>query len=55
MEKSKLQDKALDISHKIIKEKYGILEPAPGIVSEDDLDGEWEEVKPEDFENIKKN
>ncbi len=55
MEKPKLQDKALDISHKIIKEKYGILEPTPGIVSEDDLDGEWEEVKPEDFENIKKN
>ncbi len=50
MEKSKLQDKALDISHKIIKEKYGIVEN-PGIVSEEDLEREGNEFDPKMFES----
>lgn len=54
MKKKNYENEALEISHRIFKEKYGILEPTPGIVSEEDLDDEWQEVTSEDFENAKK-
>ena len=50
MEKKIIEEEALRIKQNIIKNEFGIVEN-PGVVSEDDMDGEWEEFIPEDFKD----
>lgn len=47
-ESKNLENDFLEIKHRIIKEKFGIMETDS--VSEEDLDGEWNEFNPEILE-----